>query len=156
MGKRRKARECCLQILYQLEFDTFSEERILKDFWENISLSSEVRDYCTWLVKGVNKEKDKLDQIIQSFSKKWKLERMALIDRNILRVAVFELIFEKHIAPAIIINEAIEIAKKYSGEKSAVFINGILDAIGKNIPRMKNFIEAEKNEGNKKNQKKTE
>ncbi|MFW6160755.1 MAG: transcription antitermination factor NusB [Acidobacteriota bacterium] len=156
MGKRRKARECCLQILYQLEFEPSSEEKVLQDFWKNISPSTEIQNYCTWLVKGISEQKDKLDRILQSVSKNWKLERMTLIDRNILRIAVFELVFEKHITPAIIINEAIEIAKKFSGEKSAVFINGVLDAIRKSLPRMKNLNKAEENEGNKKSQGKTE
>ena len=132
MGKRRKARETTLQILFQLEFNDITLEEILDEYWKNKKTEKDVKDYSRWLAENIVTHKDDIDRIIQSVSKNWRLSRMAVIDRNILRMAVFELFHEENLAPAIVINEAIEIAKKYSSAQAANFINGILDAIVKN------------------------
>lgn len=129
MGRRRKARETTLQILFQLEFNDSALEEILSQYWSNRKAEKDVKEYSRWLVENIVKGRDSLDKIIQSFSENWRLSRMAVVDRNILRMAVFELCCEENIAPAVVINEAIEIAKKYSSAQSATFINGILDAI---------------------------
>lgn len=131
MGRRRKAREIALQILFQIEFDDSSIDQILDHYWAFRSGDSDVEKYSRWLVKNVAEQRESLDLTIQSVSKNWRLDRMAVVDRNILRLAVFELRCEEHIAPAIVINEAIEIAKKFSDTQAATFINGILDAIHK-------------------------
>lgn len=131
MGRRRKARECALQILYELEFHENQVEELLENYWQERKESEEVRQYCEWLVRGVVKERSKIDALIQRISKNWRLSRMAIVDRNILRLAAFELEAEPHLEPAIIINEAIEIAKKFSSEEAAHFINGLLDALKK-------------------------
>lgn len=133
MGKRRKARESTLQILFQLEFDNSEPEKTIKQYWKHRVASEQIREYSSWLVKGIISHLEDIDRIIQSVSEHWRLSRMALVDRNILRMAVFELLFEESIAPAIIINEAIEIAKKYSNEEAAVFVNGVLDAVRKKL-----------------------
>ena len=133
MGRRRKAREFCLQILFQLEFQPEDPSVVLDDFWSEKRVPPETKEYTEWLVKGIFARKNYIDELIQSVSQHWKLERMSIVDRNILRLAVFELLEEKHIPPAVIINEAIEIAKKYSTEKAGVFVNGILDAVRKKI-----------------------
>lgn len=133
MGKRRKARESTLQILFQLEFDNSEPEKTIKQYWKHRVDSEQIREYSSWLVKGIISHLEDIDRIIQSVSEHWRLSRMALVDRNILRMAVFELLFEESIAPAIIINEAIEIAKKYSNEEAAVFVNGVLDAVRKKL-----------------------
>ncbi|MFQ6109061.1 MAG: transcription antitermination factor NusB [Candidatus Aminicenantales bacterium] len=133
MGKRRKARESTLQILFQLEFDNSEPEKAIKQYWKHRVASEQIREYSSWLVKGIISHLEDIDRIIQSVSEHWRLSRMALVDRNILRMAVFELLFEESIAPAIIINEAIEIAKKYSNEEAAVFVNGVLDAVRKKL-----------------------
>jgi len=129
MGRRRKARECALQILYELEFHENEVEAHFENFWRERREPEEVKEYCEWLVRGVLKERARLDAAIQEVSKNWRLERMAVVDRNILRLAAFELEAEPHLEPAIIINEAIEIAKKFSGEEAAHFVNGLLDAL---------------------------
>jgi N utilization substance protein B len=129
MGRRRKAREIALQILFQIEFNEGDLDLMLDHYWAFKSVEKDVENYSRWLVKKVVEHREDLDQIIQSMSENWRLPRMAVIDRNILRLAVYELRFEENIAPAIIINEAIEIAKKFSGAQAATFINGILDAI---------------------------
>ncbi|MFC2165166.1 transcription antitermination factor NusB [Acidobacteriota bacterium] len=129
MGQRRKSREGTLQILFQLEFDDSEPDDVIKQFWKGKKASREIKDYSSFLIKGIISHQDSIDRIIQSASDHWRLSRMAVVDRNILRMAVFELLYEEGLAPAIVINEAIEVSKKFSSEQAAQFINGILDAL---------------------------
>lgn len=131
MGQRRKARECALQILFQLEFNSGDPQILVKVYWEHQKASREIREYGTRIVEKILAHGEDIDRTIQSASKNWRLTRMAVVDRNILRIAVAELLYEKTLAPAIVMNEAIEIAKRYSGAESAVFVNGVLDAVGR-------------------------
>lgn len=147
MGRRRKARECALQILYELEFHENQVEDLLETFWQERKESQEVREYCEWLVRGVVRERQRIDAAIQRISKNWRLSRMAIVDRNILRLAAFELEAEPHLEPAIIINEAIEIAKKFSGEEAAHFVNGLLDALKRKRERQRSEGEEPKEKG---------
>jgi N utilization substance protein B len=140
MGKRRKARESALQVLFQLEFDDAQPQQALERFWENRRTSEEIRKYTGWLVKGIITHREEIDSLIQSASEHWRISRMAVVDRNVLRMAVFELLHEQDLAPAIVINEAIEIAKKYSSGEAATFINGILDAISKKMRLDKDIL----------------
>jgi len=133
MGQRRKAREGALQILYQLEFDAADPRAAVEVFWKKKRAAAETQEYCRWLVEGVLARREEIDAAIQSVSEHWRIPRMAIVDRNILRLAAFELLEAGHIAPAIVINEAIEIAKKYSGPEAGTFVNGILDALSKKI-----------------------
>jgi len=146
MGKRRKAREAALQILFQTEFNDNSLKDILRQFWKNKKADKETREFSSTLVENVLAHKEKIDLSIQSVSENWRVSRMAVIDLCILRIAVCELIFDEDLAPAIVINEAIEIAKKYSGTKAANFINGILDAIKKNTEKEKSLPKGKKND----------
>jgi len=150
MGSRRKARECALQILFQLEFSPDRLDEILQDYWAAQPLKPEIKDYATWLVKGIRQHQVEIDAAIEKASEHWRLDRMAMVDRNILRMAVFELIFEKALPPPIIIDEAIEVARKFSGQEAAIFVNGILDGIYKSLPedRVENK-EADYNQGKK-------
>jgi N utilization substance protein B len=145
MGRRRKARESALQILFELEFNNTQLEKTLCEYWENRAASEAVNEYANWLVKGITSHQQEIDKIVQSTSKHWRISRMALVDRNILRIAVFELLYEENIAAAVIINEAIEIAKKYSSEDAATFVNGVLDAVRKKLETKKNSVKEEKN-----------
>jgi len=133
MGQRRVARESALQILYQLEFDLPEAEAAVATFWKKKRGTAEAKEYSRWLVEGISAHREEVDAAIQAVSEHWRIARMALVDRNILRLAAFELLHGRSIAPAIVINEAIEIAKKYSGPEAAVFVNGILDALRKKI-----------------------
>jgi transcription antitermination protein NusB len=133
MGNRRRARESALQILFQLEFNAAEPEDIIRGFWAHRRAADDVRDYASWLVRGIRAEAEEVDRAIQEASEHWRIPRMAVVDRNILRIAVYEMLRARTLAPAIVINEAIEIAKIYSGEDSAVFINGILDAVRKRL-----------------------
>lgn len=144
MGKRRKARENTLQILFQLEFDNSKPENVFDSFWKNKRATKEIKEHSRWLVDKVTSQRENIDRLIQSVSANWRISRMAIVDRNILRMAVCELLYEENLAPAIVINEAIEIAKKYSSEDGATFVNGILDAVRKEIQAMKKAPEEEK------------
>ncbi|MGZ5467775.1 MAG: transcription antitermination factor NusB [Candidatus Aminicenantales bacterium] len=129
MGQRRKARECALQILFQLEFNSADPKDLVKVYWEHQKASREIRQYGTWIVETILGHGPAIDDAIQAASTNWRLARMAVVDRNILRIAVCELLYEPALVPAIVMDEAIEIAKRYSGEGSAVFVNGVLDAV---------------------------
>jgi N utilization substance protein B len=137
MGKRRKAREGALQILYQLEFDSPGADLAIEAFWKNKKAAPETKEYSGWLVTGILSHLKEIDEAIQSISEHWRIARMALVDRNILRLAAFEMLYTETMAPAIVINEAIEIAKKYSGPEAATFVNGILDALRRKIQAAK-------------------
>ena len=137
MGNRRKARECALQMLYDLEFNVVQSgtetARALGDYWgsfpDQTAVTDEVKEFAEKLVLGVREHEDEIDKLIQLASTNWKLERMALVDRNILRMATYELRWMPEIPRKVSLNEAIEIAKRYGSEDSGSFINGILDKI---------------------------
>jgi N utilization substance protein B len=133
MGVRRKSREAALQFLYQAEFDESAPRAGLARFWSARREERSVREYADQLVLGILEHRAELDGLIQSISRNWRVARMSLIDRNILRIAAFELRYEPGVAPAVVINEAIEVAKRYSGQEAAVFVNGILDGIRKSL-----------------------
>ncbi len=139
--KRRKAREYVLQFLYKLDFmDYFKESPspmpglsgIFQSFWtETGEDDHKVRAFTEELIVGTMQHFKEIDSTIEKVAEKWTLTRMAAIDRNILRAATYELLFRKDIPNAVTINEALEIAKKYSTAESASFINGILDKIAR-------------------------
>ena len=132
MTIRRKAREDALKILYQLDIsDNFKLPIDLESFEYIFSnnKTSLSKDFTIEIVKGVLQHSDFIDKIISKSSLKWKLDRLLLIDRNILRIAVYEIWFLPEIPSAVSINEAIEISKKYTSEDSPKFINGVLNNI---------------------------
>ena len=133
MGKRRKARELALKILFQLDLNKENIDESLKLFWENHKVVSEIKEFANKLVYGTINNYYEIDNLIRQYSNHWQISRMATIDRNILRFAVYELIHIKDIPIKVTINEAIEIAKKYGTEDSGGFVNGILDKISKEI-----------------------
>ena len=133
MGKRRSSRELTLKFLYQLEMNKGNIEEQMKIFIERNSSYGEVEDFMESLVKSIYKEMEEIDKIIQECSDNWVLDRMTVIDRNILRMGTCELLFDFLTPPKVVINEAIDIAKKYGNEDSPEFINGILDKIYKKI-----------------------
>lgn len=129
MGKRRQAREAALSILYQLEFHPGKLEELLQSFWVEDPPPAEVRAFTEELVRGVLEHGEKIDVLITQHTEHWSLLRIALVDRNILRLATYELLFRKEIPEKVILNEAIEIAKLYGSQDSGRFVNGILDKI---------------------------
>ena len=137
MRKRTKARECVLQILYTMDVSGIKADEALSEFWdEHPSFIEEIREFAEELVKGVRKDIEKIDKIISEHATNWTLKRMAVVDRNILRLAAYELLFRSDIPPKVSINEAVDIAKKYGDANSGKFVNGILDRIGKEAKRI--------------------
>lgn len=132
-GSRRHSRELALQVLFQKDFtETLAVDQALDYFIENFEAPIDVREYASLLIKGVFANLKEIDQAIKANSANWKFDRLSFVDKNILRVAVFELLhLSKDIPPNVVINEAVEIAKRFSNEDSTGFINGILDKIAK-------------------------
>lgn len=127
--KRRRAREYALQLLYEHEFA--DGEPDIAGFFAERDEPREVVDFTSRIVRGTLGHIEEIDAAIRESSEHWVLERMAAVDRNILRVGTYELLFSPDVPPAVAIDEAIEIAKRYSSTESASFINGILDRIAK-------------------------
>ena len=129
MGVRRLARELALQALYALDLNPMDPRRFLVTFWEQHPASTDSRSYAGQLVEGVVSRRAELDAVIKGRAQHWALSRMARVDLNLLRLAVFELLYRNDIPKKVVINEAVEIAKKYGSEESSAFVNGILDEI---------------------------
>ena len=132
MRKRTKCREYVLQMLYQVDVTRGNWEDVLKSFWsskDNEDVSDELKDFSGSLLKGVVEEMQELDKKIVKYAANWQLERMAFVDRNIMRLGCYELLFRADIPPKVAINEAVELAKKYSGIESGKFVNAILDKV---------------------------
>lgn len=130
---RRQSRELALQILFQTEFAPQIEYAEFLEVFEQ-SFDQETIDYADMLINGVKSHKSEIDQKIQSISAHWKVERMALVDRNILRMALLEMKYiQDPVKPNIVINEAVELAKKYGSTESGSFVNGLLDQMAKSL-----------------------
>ncbi len=129
MGKRRRAREAALSILYQLEFRPGKTEEVFRTFWADSPFPPEVQAFAQELVAGTVAHREEIDTLISRYAEHWHFSRIALVDRNILRVATYEFLFHQEIPEKVILNEAIEIAKQYGSEDSGRFVNGILDKI---------------------------
>ncbi len=130
--KRRKAREYALQLLFQTEFiNRALEKKDFEEFWSDKDEPADVRVFTEKLVKGTIDKLREIDNMIEKVAENWFIERMAAVDRNILRFATYELLFRRDIPPAVTINEALEIAKKYSSAESISFLNGVLDKLAK-------------------------
>ncbi len=129
MGHRRVARECALQMMYELDVGKHSKDEILRTYWQMNEHPQKVRDFADLLFEGTVQRLKEIDKVIQQHTKNWRLGRMAAVDRNILRVAVYEFLSGGKTPETVVINEALEIAKKFSTHESAQFVNGILDSI---------------------------
>ena len=129
MGKRRSSRELALKFLYQFELNEGNLDEQIKLFLERNSSQEDVENFMKELVVSLIDKMEEIDKIIQKFSDHWILDRMTVIDRNILRMGTCELLFNFSTPPKVVINEAIDIAKKYGNEDSPEFINGILDKV---------------------------
>ena len=130
MATRRRAREIAVQILYELDLGSTRDEQSQTDFIRRrLGHHKALSEFCIGLVNGVGSQRDEIDTMLTESSSNWSLERMSPVDRNILRLGCFEI--SSGLTPdRVVINEAIEIAKRYSDSKSPAFINGILDRIG--------------------------
>jgi N utilization substance protein B len=130
MGKRRKAREVALQFLYQLDQHGAEDPAPYgAEFWQRHPVDPDTQTFAEALVRGSKQQQGTIDQMLAQYAEHWDLERMAVVDRNILRMAVYELLWAPDVPPKAVINEAIEIAKKFGTTESSRFINGVLDRI---------------------------
>lgn len=129
MGTRRKAREVALQVLFQIDVSQVDVDEAVELFWNNFEAPENVREFSTHLIKGTHSQLTEIDELIKSCSENWSLDRMSKVDKNILRLAVFELVYCDDIPPKVTLNEAIDLGKYYGSENSGSFINGILDAL---------------------------
>ena len=133
MGSRRKAREKALQILFQLDFRDDDIDTIRREFWSGSRAGQKVREFADKLVMGTYANRETIDNLIRSTVEHWSMDRLASVDRAILRCATYELMYMPEIPPKVTINEAIEIAKTFGTDESGGFINGILDKISEKI-----------------------
>ena len=135
MGTRRKSRELALQALFQGELAGQNGLLDFEEFCIHFQVNKKSIPYAKKLLDGVQEKADMLNQLISKYAENWRLERMSLIDRNILRLAVYEVHYQDDVPISVAINEAVEIAKRYSTDDSGPFINGILDAMAKKEAR---------------------
>jgi N utilization substance protein B len=136
MGARTSGREAALQMLYGLDAKGTGEVgAAIVEYWRELGVDVEGREYADELVRGVMAERDAVDERIKSASKHWRLERMARVDRNILRIGVYELKSCPDVPRPVVIDEAVELAKRYGAEGSSVFVNGVLDRIAEDLGR---------------------
>ncbi|MEK7449372.1 MAG: transcription antitermination factor NusB [Planctomycetota bacterium] len=137
MRKRTLAREIALQALYQLEIKSKIAPvapEDLESFFHTQTKNQPVIEFARLLLQGVSQNQNKIDSLIQETAHNWEFSRLAILDKNILRLAIYELLFCDDIPPAVSINEAVDLAKKYGSAESGAFVNGILDKIAPNKP----------------------
>jgi len=134
---RRRAREAALQMLYQSEVGRASAYEAIATYWPahnaDEPLGEELRDFANELVRGTISRAKELDAILSTHAQNWRVERMAVIDRLVLRLAVFEFLAQRDTPSRVIINEALELARTYSGEDAVGFVNGVLDSVKKEL-----------------------
>ncbi len=135
MGSRTKSREMAVQMLYQWEVGKHPAAYVLQTFLAGRRLAPDVADFAQALFEGTVEDVSSLDAMLAERSENWRMERMAAIDRNILRMALYEMLHCPETPHAVAINEALELARRFSGEESVEFVNGVLDAVRKALPQ---------------------
>ncbi len=134
MGTRRKSRELALQMLFQADMGKQAPEAVRKTFWaERTNVDEEVRGFAEDLFRVASEKSEEIDGLIEKHAQHWRMDRMAAVDRNIMREAVAEFLGYPQTPRAVVINEALEIARKFSTPESVQFINGVLDSVGKEL-----------------------
>lgn len=138
MRKRTQARESALKVMYQKEMTGETANDSLRSFFDSQpKMDLDLRDFVIKLVEGVENDTAALDQKVEAVAENWSMKRMAVLDRNILRIAMFEMTAMTETPPKVVINEAVNLAKKYSGENSGKFVNGVLDKLMRQIADVK-------------------
>jgi len=133
MASRRKSRELALQMLFQWEVGQHQPQEVLATFFSDRNARAEVKDFARSLFEGTVAEVESLDPLLRRHAEHWRLERMAAVDRNVLRLALHELLHHPETPPAVVINEALELARRFSTAESVEFVNGVLDAVRKSL-----------------------
>ncbi|AKT43405.1 transcription antitermination factor NusB [Chondromyces crocatus] len=136
MGARSTGRESALQMLFAIEVNADPAPRVVTNYWRETPGDPEGRDYADEIVLGIAGDLDKVDGIIRKASTNWRIERMARVDRNVLRLGAWELLHRQDVPRAVILDEAVELAKRYGSEDSGSFVNGVLDKIAENLGRL--------------------
>ncbi len=137
MGQKRQARECALQILYPMEMvSTVSAVDATAAFFDNFEADPRARAWSEQIVLGVMQHRAALDEAIQGASPRWRVDRMAVVDRCVLRLCVHELMFDADTPARVVIDEGVEIAKRFGAQQSARFVNGVLDAVARALGRL--------------------
>lgn len=130
MGKRHRARESAVQCLYQWEMTGADPEELLAGYWENHGPPElQVKRFAETLFHGVLAHTEEIDAMISAQMEHWRMDRLGLVEKAVLRLGVYELLFESGTPPAVVIDEAVEICKRFSGPEAAPFVNGVLDGI---------------------------
>ena len=138
MGTRRKSRELTLQMLFQWDMGKQTPELVRKTFWaERGEVDQDTRNFADDLFQVAIDRQQEIDDLIQKHAQHWRMERMAAVDRNVLRTGVAEMLGPHHTPRPVVINEALEIARKFSAPESVQFINGVLDSVGKELDSSK-------------------
>jgi N utilization substance protein B len=136
---RHQAREAALQMLYQAEIGRASAYEAIATYWpardRERDLPEPLREFANGLVRGTLARVAEIDELLRTHAQNWRVERMAVIDRLVLRLGAYELVADPETPPKVVINEAIELARTFSGEDAAAFVNGVLDAIRKALGR---------------------
>jgi N utilization substance protein B len=135
MGARRTGREAALQMLFAVEAGDASAEETIRLFWRNFEGDPEGREYAEAIVRGVDATRPDLDARITAASKNWRIERMTRLDRNLLRLGTWELVHSLQVPRAVVLDEAVELAKEFGAEDSPAFVNGVLAAIADSVGR---------------------
>ena len=135
MGARRSGREAALQMLFQLEASGERASRVIELFWRSFEADPEGRPYADEIVSGLETRLADVDKLITAASNNWRLERMSRVDRNLLRMSTWELLAKKDVPRAVVIDEAVELAKSYGTEDSSAFVNGVPDRIANDLGR---------------------
>lgn len=134
MGTRRKSRELAMQMSFQQDLGKYTPEQVSKLFWDSRDdVDGETRGFAEDLYRVASERQDEVDKLIESHAQNWRLERMAVVDRNLLRTAVAEMLAYPNTPGPIIINEALEIGRRYAAPESIHFLNGVLDAIARDL-----------------------
>lgn len=135
MGARRRGREAALQILFAVDATGDTFERALREYFQYLASAADGREFAELLVEGYAARADEVDAVIRKVSEHWRLERMPRVDRNVLRLGAYELMYMKDVPRRVTLNEAVELAKRYGGEGSPGFVNGVLDRIASEVEK---------------------
>jgi N utilization substance protein B len=136
MGARTSGRQAALQMLFGVELSGADADAAIRAFWREFEADPEGREYADQLVRGVLASTERVDALIRASSTNWRLERMTRVDRNLLRLAAWELLERPDVPRAVILDEAVELAKRFGGEDSSAFVNGVLDHIAEECGRV--------------------
>ena len=152
MGARTGGREAALKMLFALEASQTDLDTAIALFWREFGGDPETRPYADESVRGVLEKRDDLDETIRIASDNWRIERMTRVDRNVLRLGTWELKYKNDVPRAVILDEAIELAKRYGSEESGAFVNGVLNQIAENLGRIDTDAEPEAAKGDRSNE----